>query len=97
MLKLAMREPFFQQGNTHQPFMGCADTGVDITGLQENRLITSNQTEHLRTCISVCYSEKTVTPARYFYPFSQEQNEIHAAHWLHFNYHSRMCWNIKDK
>lgn len=48
MLKLAMREPFFQQGNTHQPFMGCADTGVDITGLQENRLITSNPTEQPR-------------------------------------------------
>lgn len=43
-----MREPFFQQGNTHQPFMGCADTGVDLTGLQENRLITSNPTEQPR-------------------------------------------------
>ena len=48
MLKLARREPFFQQGNTHQPFMGCADTSVDITGLQENRLITTNPTEQPR-------------------------------------------------
>lgn len=40
MLKLAMREPFFQQGNTHQPFMGCADTGVDIN------TITGKQAHH---------------------------------------------------
>ena len=40
MLKLAIREPFFQQGNTHQPFMGCADTGVDIN------TITGKQAHH---------------------------------------------------
>jgi len=28
--------------------MGCADTGVDITRLQENRLITTNPTEQPR-------------------------------------------------
>ena len=36
----------FQQGKTHQPLMGC-DTGVDIIGLQEHRLITTNPTEEL--------------------------------------------------
>ena len=37
----------FQQGKTHQLFMGCADTGVDIIGLQEHRLITTNPIEDL--------------------------------------------------
>lgn len=36
-----------QQGKTHQLLMGCADIGVDIIGLKENRLITSNPTEEL--------------------------------------------------
>ena len=35
----------FQQGKTHQLFMGCADAGIDIIGIQEHRLITPNPTE----------------------------------------------------
>ena len=37
----------FQHGKTHQLFMGCADAGVDIIGIQEHRLITPNPTEEL--------------------------------------------------
>ena len=37
----------YQQGKTHQLFMGCADAGVDIIGIQEHRLITSNPTDEL--------------------------------------------------
>ncbi|XP_038063001.1 craniofacial development protein 2-like [Patiria miniata] len=36
-----------QKGKIHQLFMGCADAGVDIIGIQEHRLITSNYTEEI--------------------------------------------------
>ncbi|XP_038062501.1 craniofacial development protein 2-like [Patiria miniata] len=37
----------YQQGKTRQLFFGCADAGIDIVGIQEHRLITSNPTEEL--------------------------------------------------
>lgn len=36
-----------QQGKIHQLFMGCADAGIDIIGIQEHRLITPNPTDEL--------------------------------------------------
>ena len=37
----------FQHGKIHQLFMGCTDAGIDIVGIQEDRLITTNPTEEL--------------------------------------------------
>ena len=37
----------FQHGKTHQLFMSCTDAGIDIDGIQEHRLITTNPTEEL--------------------------------------------------
>ena len=37
----------YQHGKTHQLFMGLNDAGVDIVGIQEHRLITTNPTEEL--------------------------------------------------
>lgn len=37
----------YQQGKTHQLFMGCADAAIDIIGIQEHRLITTNPTDEL--------------------------------------------------
>ena len=39
----------YQQGKSHQLFMGCSDAGTDIIGIQEHRLITTNPTEELRS------------------------------------------------
>ena len=36
-----------QHGKTHQLFAGCTDAGVDIIGIQEHRLITTNPTDEL--------------------------------------------------
>ena len=37
----------YQQGKTQQLFAGCIEAGVDIVGIQEHRLITSNPTDEL--------------------------------------------------
>ncbi len=37
----------YQQGKTHQLFVGCSDAGVDIVGVQEHRLITPFPTDEL--------------------------------------------------
>ncbi len=37
----------FQQGKSHQLFMGCAEAGLDIVGIQEHRLICQSPTQEL--------------------------------------------------
>jgi len=37
----------YQKGKIHQLFSGCADAGIDIAGIQEHRLITTNSTDEL--------------------------------------------------
>jgi exonuclease III len=37
----------FQQGKAQQLFLGCEDAGVDIVGIQEHRLFTSQPTDEL--------------------------------------------------
>ena len=37
----------FQTGKLHQLFTGCADAGIDMIGIQEHRLFTTNPTEEL--------------------------------------------------
>ena len=37
----------YQQGKSHQLFAGCTEAGVDIVGIQEHRLITTNPTNEL--------------------------------------------------
>ena len=37
----------FQTGKLHQLFTGCADAGIDMIGIQEHWLFTTNPTEEL--------------------------------------------------
>ena len=37
----------YQEGKNYQLFMGCADAGIDIIGIQEHRLITTSPTDEL--------------------------------------------------